>query len=211
MRNGTPASRIFALARASRWPIAAGETRNAEAIAAASRPRIVCSISGARTASSIAGCAQANISARRRSGIGAAASAAACSSSPIEAQRLARLVGDRGRAAPASIIRRRRASRPASLRDLRARRGAARSASAAANASDSASSAPATSRSRRGEKGDELAVAFARDPRRAARARSSAAVRHIGQIGRTSIAPCSAPGQRAAQPIAASRSGASMT
>ncbi len=33
---------------------------------------------------------------------------------------------------------------------------------------------------------------------------------HISQIGRTSIAPCLAPGQRAAQEIAASRSGASI-
>src|SRR5208282_2062685 len=37
--NGTPASLIFALARLRRWPIAAGDTRKAEAIAAASRPR----------------------------------------------------------------------------------------------------------------------------------------------------------------------------
>ena len=33
---------------------------------------------------------------------------------------------------------------------------------------------------------------------------------HIGQIGRTSIAPAAAPGQRAAQAIAPSRSGASI-
>ena len=47
----------------------AGETRKADAIAAASKPRMVCRISGARMAGSIAGWAQANISARRSSGI----------------------------------------------------------------------------------------------------------------------------------------------
>ena len=57
-----------ALARTSRWPIVAGETRKAEAIVAASKPRIVCRISGARTLASIAGWAQANISRKRSSG-----------------------------------------------------------------------------------------------------------------------------------------------
>ena len=66
-----PACLIFAFARTSRWPIVAGATRNAEAIAAASKPRMVCSISGARTVGSIAGCAQANIRPRRSSGIAA--------------------------------------------------------------------------------------------------------------------------------------------
>ena len=71
------------MARARRWPIAAGETRKAEAIAAASRPNIVCSMSGARMDSSIAGWAQANMSARRRSGIDVSSSAAFSSSSII--------------------------------------------------------------------------------------------------------------------------------
>ena len=47
----------------------AGETSRADAIAAASKPRMVCRISGARMAGSIAGWAQANISASRLSGI----------------------------------------------------------------------------------------------------------------------------------------------
>src|SRR5260370_893050 len=68
-RNGMPASRILFLARESRWPMAAGETRNAEAIVAASKPSRVCKISGARIPGSIAGCAQANISESRSSGI----------------------------------------------------------------------------------------------------------------------------------------------
>ena len=45
--------------------------RNAEAIVFASSPSTTCSISGARMPASIAGCAQANISARRWSGISA--------------------------------------------------------------------------------------------------------------------------------------------
>ncbi len=51
-----------------------------------------------------------------------------------------------------------------------------------------------------GEKGDELAVAFARHPFE----------RYIGQIGRTSTMPWLAPGQREAHEMAASRSGTSI-
>jgi hypothetical protein len=50
-----PASRILAFTRTSRWLIVAGATRKAEAILAASRPSTVCSISGVRAASSMAG------------------------------------------------------------------------------------------------------------------------------------------------------------
>ena len=48
--------------------MAGDSTRKARAIRAASRPRIVCSINGVRTVSSMAGCAQTNISFRRSSG-----------------------------------------------------------------------------------------------------------------------------------------------
>src|SRR5438270_416961 len=48
--------------------MAAGATRNAEAILAASRPSTVWSISGVRAPASIAGCAQTNISFSRSSG-----------------------------------------------------------------------------------------------------------------------------------------------
>ena len=58
-----PAARILSLARTSRLPIAAGEARKAAAIVLASRPSTACSISGARTPASMAGCAAANISA----------------------------------------------------------------------------------------------------------------------------------------------------
>jgi hypothetical protein len=81
-----PASRIFFFARTRRWPIVVGETRNAEPIAAASKPRIVWRINGARTVASIAGCAHANISARRSSGSCASSRAAASISSATSAR-----------------------------------------------------------------------------------------------------------------------------
>ena len=70
----------------------------------------------------------------------------------------------------------------------------------------------------RGEKGDELAVAAARDGVGRSRARrlarldrpDHARVRYIAQTGRTSTMPWPARGQRAAQASAASRSGASI-
>ena len=86
---------------------------------------------------------------------------------------------------------------------------AGQSASAAANASASASSAAATSRVRADEIRDQLAVAAARDVFGASRAASSDHAL-IGQIGRTSIVPIVAPGQRAAHDSAASRSGTSI-
>ena len=64
-----PACRILSLARTSRLAMAAGEVRKADAMVSAFRPSTTCRISGARMPVSIAGCAQANISARRRSGI----------------------------------------------------------------------------------------------------------------------------------------------
>jgi hypothetical protein len=70
----------------------------------------------------------------------------------------------------------------------------------------------------RGEKGDELAVALARRAlggrarltARIGRAGARRGACHIAQTGRTSTAPVAAPGQRAAQAIAASRSAASI-
>src|SRR5205809_4297325 len=50
--------------------------RNAEAITLPSNPTTTCGINGARTAASMAGCAQANISARRRFRISASIAAA---------------------------------------------------------------------------------------------------------------------------------------
>src|SRR2546428_1949524 len=67
------------LALTSRLPMAAGDVRNAEAIIFASNPTTTCNINGARTPASMAGSAQANISARRRSGISASVAAAATS------------------------------------------------------------------------------------------------------------------------------------
>src|SRR5213596_3176356 len=55
------ASRILCFARISRWLIDVGETRNAEAIRAASMPRTARSMSGVRAAGSIAGCAQTKV------------------------------------------------------------------------------------------------------------------------------------------------------
>ena len=71
MQNGIAASRILLLARTSRLPMAVGDMRNADAMVAASSPRMTCRIKGARIAASMAGCAQANIRASRRSGISA--------------------------------------------------------------------------------------------------------------------------------------------
>ena len=76
-----PASRIFAFARTSLWPIDAGSTRKAAAIREASSPSTVCSISGVRTAASIAGWAQTNSSLRRSSGNAPASGAASSCSS----------------------------------------------------------------------------------------------------------------------------------
>ena len=103
-------------------PSPPGETRKAEPIAAASRPRIVCSIRGARIDSSIAGWAQANISASRRSGIDASLSAAS-SSSPISRSASAEDSALRRRRAP-SMSRRRAAvaSQPSGLAGTPSRR-----------------------------------------------------------------------------------------
>ena len=84
-----PASRILALARTSRWLIVAGATRKAAAIRAASRPRTVCSISGACAALSMAGCAQTKSSFRRSSGNTDASPSPACCSASSTASKSA--------------------------------------------------------------------------------------------------------------------------
>ena len=143
------------LARTSRWPIVAGATRKAEAIVAASKPSTVCRISGARMPASIAGCAQANISASRSSGISVSLTAAASSSSATSCSCPA---GAFAGAPPArrrrSILRRATVSSHAS--GLRGTPLRGQSASAAANASASASSAAATSRVRAARKATSL-------------------------------------------------------
>ena len=137
-----PACLIFDFARTSRWPIVAGETRKADAIAAASKPRMVCSISGARMAGSIAGWAQANIRPRRSSGI--AVSSIASSNSSASRRRWS-AASPRVRRRRAASISRRRATAISHASGLRGMPEAGQSASAAANASASASSAAATS------------------------------------------------------------------
>ena len=149
-----PACRILSLARTSRLPIAAGEVRNAEAIVFASSPSTTCSISGARMPASMAGCAQANISARRWSGI--SASAAAASSPSREELQLRRGAPRRCGAAArhrSAFAGRRSAAR---LPDSTDSHCSGQSASAEANASDSASSAAATSRVRAARKATSL-------------------------------------------------------
>ena len=129
--NGMPAWRILSLARTSRLPIAAGEVRNAEAIVFASSPSTTCRISGARMPTSIAGCAQANISARRWSGMSAAS--AASSPSARSCNCAAATSPLRLRRAPSIIFRRATVSSHASGFAGQPLRG--QSASAAAKAS----------------------------------------------------------------------------
>ena len=117
---------------------------------AASNPRIVCSMSGARTPGSIAGWEQTNIRRRRSSGIGASLALAASISSASHCSSIA----------PASAVRRfrtasinfRRAAVSSHASGLAGMPLAGHPASADANASDRASSAPATSRVRAARK-----------------------------------------------------------
>ena len=156
-RKGMPLSRILALARTRRWPMAAGETRKAEAMAAASKPRTVCSIKGARTASSMAGWAQANSSFSRSSGI--FLDHAAAVASPIPPPARSRCGDEASRRVSRRDARRwpcawRRPS--ARLRDCRECRVLGQCASAEAKASARASSAAATSRVRAARKATSL-------------------------------------------------------
>ena len=124
----------------------AGETRKAEPIVAASKPRIVCRISGARMAGSSAGCAHANMSESRSSRTGvSSASAASISSATSRRCEAASLAVWRRRVAS---IMRRRATVSSHASGVRGTPVRGHSASADAKASESASSAPATSRVR---------------------------------------------------------------
>ncbi len=172
--------------------------RKADAIAAASKPSTVCSISGARMPASIAGCAQANISASRSSGIASCGSAQVIAISDEKPQMIGGtfrrpplpdgvdLPAARDGQQPAFRIPRDTVLRPVDERGgegggeriLRPRHVA---------------------RPGREER-YELAVALASHPFE----------RYIGQIGRTSTVPWLAPGQREAHEIAESRSGTSM-
>jgi hypothetical protein len=113
---------------------------------AASKPRIVCRISGDRIAVSIAGWAQANIRLKRSSGIGADCSAIAAISSASNWRWPLALAAVRRRRA--ASIERRRATASSQASGLRGAPLFGHSVSAAAKASDKASSAPATSRVR---------------------------------------------------------------
>ena len=153
--TGCRPARILLLARTSRWLIAAGETRKAEAIVAASKPRMVCRISGARTPTSIAGWAQANISARRSSGMGGSLVRHRPPAPPSGAgdRRRPRWSAAGGR--HRSSLRRAHRQQPG-LRASGHDRAQASRTRAAAKASDSASSAPATSRVRAARKATSL-------------------------------------------------------
>ena len=95
-RNGMPASRMRRFARTSRCAIVAGSTPNAPAIAAASNPSTVCSMSGVRMAGSIAGCAQANSSSSRLSGIASLCSSAVSASTACSSARAAAIPSSSG-------------------------------------------------------------------------------------------------------------------
>ena len=142
-RKGIPASRILFFARTRRWLIAAGETRYAEAMRAASMPRIACNIRGVRAAGSIAGCAQTKRSFNRSSGKYSCAFATACASSAIcwrNSSDFCRTCFRR----VASIIRL-RATCSSHASGFSGTPSDDHRFSAATNASPSASSAPATS------------------------------------------------------------------
>ena len=177
------------LARTRRLAIASGEARNADAIIRASNPSTVCSISGARMLGRQPDALQANISARRRSGISPPAAAASrpsammCKCRPLPRRASPpRCIDDMWRATVSS---------QASGFAGQPRRG--QSASAAANASASASSAAVTS-VRSGKEGDQLAIAPARNGVGRAQCLASPssygiAYAAIGQTGRTSTTP----------------------
>ena len=141
-----PASRIFFFARTSRCPIVAGETRNAEPIAAASKPRIVCRISGARTPG-----VERRVRARehqRESLVGELGVVARGGVELVREQREMVRRAFAGAAAPLGVdpLAPRHGQEPRFGVARHAVRG--QSTSADANASASASSAPATSRVR---------------------------------------------------------------
>ena len=123
--------------------MAAGETRNAAAIRAASMPRTVCSINGVRAAESIAGCAQTKRRFNRSSGKLSCAVATLCASSAI----CCRNGSDFSRTClrRAASIMRLRATWSSHASGFRGTPSMGHRSSAARNASLNASSAPATS------------------------------------------------------------------
>ena len=203
-----PAWRILVLARTSRWPIAAGDTRNAEAIVAASRPSTACSISGARTPASIAGCAQANISARRSSGISGSASSRS------------RVLGEQLQVGGGVVaVRCRRARRSVCAAPPSSSQASGFVGQPFTGQSRSAAAKAPTARPRRprhracARRGRRRACRSCgarprppRAPRRSAdRPRIASAASYIGQIGRTSTCRGSRPGS--APPTRARRRG----
>ncbi len=149
-----PACRILSFARTSRLPIAAGDDRNADAIVFASSPSTTCNISGARTPASIDGCAHANNSASRRSGISALSAAAASRPSAMICNSpAAASVVECRRAASITLRRATVSSHPSGFAGQPFR---GQSASAERNASESASSAAATSWVRAARKATSL-------------------------------------------------------
>ena len=114
------------------------------------KTRIVCRMSGARTASSIAGCAHANMRRNRSSGMELSAS----SSSEISCSTPAASSPVRLRRAASIILRRATVSSQAS--GARGMPLAGQPIRAAAKASDRASSAPATSPVRAARKATSL-------------------------------------------------------
>ncbi len=195
-----PASLILLLARTSLWPMALGATRNADAISAAEKPRMVCRISGARTLISIAGCAQANMSCRRSSGVCARQGQFlreddelrfGARRAGLPARGICGLAPRDGQQPRFGILRR------AIFRPPIDKRGG--------EGFGQRILGPRHIARTRGDIRDELAVAAPRD-----RFRRASACAYIAQSGRTSTAPNWAPGQRPAHAKAASRSGVSI-
>ena len=127
---------------------------------AASKPRMVCRIIGARMPGSIAGCAQANISSRRWSGICVSLATAGLQLLAINCRwgAASSLAAPPPRRIDASCGAPPSSATPPGSPGMPL---AGQSTRAAAKASDKASSAPATSRGARRQKGDQLAVAAA--------------------------------------------------
>ena len=99
--NGCAASRMRRFARTSRCAIVGPGTANARAICSASKPSTAWSMSGVRTAGSIAGWAQTNSSASRRSGIASGSSSSATARAPP------RTASSSGRVSRSAAVRRR--------------------------------------------------------------------------------------------------------
>ena len=161
--------------------IAAGDMRNAEAIVLASNPSTTWSINGARTVTSIAGCAQANSRASRRSGISDSAAAPSSSSavrSNAGSRRRDSLVAGRRRL---TFVSQRSSAR---LRDRRAApQGPIRQGGCERLGQRILSSGDVARAS--GEKGDEFAVtvrATASAVRRASASPRRSLIRHAGVL-----------------------------